>query len=250
MAKIAVQARLAQLVAIDAGGHGNILFLPEGVAFLHGAMAYRAFHAGADVFLMVEESQVRKLVHGSPGKKAVVFLELSQFLDRRAVGLDALMAGHTFLEPGDRHLAAYYRGLMAGFTFHSCLNMLPMTEWDRLGNRFDGSGDVVRLASRARRNRPSLTLEIYSRGSFSFREQGIGRQNSGGGGVGIEISARPHCNHHKLFLRFLSQIGDGRGVSVGFEFVDPEFFSRPRFEGSEAVIRRAADKDQSSSGGD
>ena len=250
MAEIAVQTRLPQFVAIDASGHGNILFLPERIPLLHGAMAHRTFRAGDDVLLMAEEGQVWKLVHWRPGKKAVAFLELGQFLDCRAVGLDALMAGPTFRDPGDRHLAVDLRSFMARTTFHSRLNMLPMTERHRLSNRVGGSGDVLRFASRARGNRPWLSLEIHPWGSFSLGEQGVGRQNSWGSGVRIEISTRSHCDHHKLLFCFLAKVGDGGGVRVGFELVYPKFFSRARIEGPKAVIGGTADEDKSARGGD
>ena len=176
-------------------------------------------------------------------------MDLGQLLDRWAIGLDTLMAGHTIRDSGDLHLTVGSGGLMARVAFHSCLNMLLVTERDRLRNRFNGPADVLGFASRTRRNRSRLSLRSHSCRTLSFREQSVSRQDSWGRGVRIEISTRPHRNHHKLLSGFLPQIRHGCGVRVGFELVDPELFSRPRIERPEAVIVGAPDEDQSSRGG-
>ena len=135
MTEIAVHRCLSQLVAINAGDHGNFLFLPEIIPVFHRTVAHRARHACICVLLVTEENKVWKRIHPVPRKEVVVSLDLGQFLDRRALGLDPLMAGHTIRDSGDLHLAAGSRGLMARVAFHSCPNMLPVTERDRLRNR-------------------------------------------------------------------------------------------------------------------
>src|SRR5438067_3701356 len=245
MTEIAVHRRLSQLVAINAGDHGNFLFLPERVPVLHRTVAHRTRHAGIDVLLVTEENEVWKRIHPGPRKQVVVSLDLGQLLDRWATGLDTLMAGHTIRDSGDLHLTVGSGGLMARVAFHSCLNMLLVTERDRLRNRFNGPADVLGFASRTRRNRSRLSLRSHSCRTLSFREQSVSRQDSWGSSVRIEISTRPHRNHHKLLSGFLPQIRHGCGVRVGFELVNPQFLSCPRIERPEAVIGGAANEDQS-----
>src|SRR5579864_6005855 len=145
MAEITVQRRLPQLVAINTRDHGNILFLPKIFPVFHVTVAYRAPHACIAVLLVAEENKVRKRIHPIPQEEVVDTLDLGEFLDRRAPGLDTLMAGHTIRDSGYLQLAAGPRGLMAGIAFHSCLNMLPVTERDRLRNRLGGRWKIQRF---------------------------------------------------------------------------------------------------------
>ncbi len=92
MAEIAVHGRLSQLVAIHAGDHGNFLFLPEIIPVFHRTVAHPTGHACTDVLLVTEENKVWKRIHSGPRKQVVISLDLGQFLDRRAIGLDTLMA--------------------------------------------------------------------------------------------------------------------------------------------------------------
>ncbi len=66
VAKVAIDARLAQLVAIHARDHGNVSFLRDGVAFTDRPVANRAGHAGVEVCLVVEEDEVGKFINANP----------------------------------------------------------------------------------------------------------------------------------------------------------------------------------------
>ena len=92
MTEIAVHRCLSQLVAINAGDHGNFLFLPKIFPVFHLTVADRTGHACIDVLLVIEENKVWKRIHSGPRKQVVVPLDFGQFLDRRAIGLDTLMA--------------------------------------------------------------------------------------------------------------------------------------------------------------
>ena len=92
MTEIAVHRRLSQLVAIHAGDHGNFLFLPDVIPVFHRTVTHRTRHACIDVLLVTEENKVWKRIHSGPRKQVVVPLDFGQFLDRRAIGLDTLMA--------------------------------------------------------------------------------------------------------------------------------------------------------------
>ena len=92
MTEIAAHGRLPQLVAIHAGDHGNFLFLPEIIPVFHRTVAHRTRHACICVLLVTEENKVWKRIHSGPRKQVVVPLDFGQFLDRRAIGLDTLMA--------------------------------------------------------------------------------------------------------------------------------------------------------------
>jgi hypothetical protein len=129
---IARHGRLAQFMAIHTGNHGNVLLLPQMIPVSHRTMAHRTFHLGAQVFLMAEENKIRKLIQADPGKRLVVFLKLSEMPDLGAIGLDALMAGHTFRDAGDGELLAGPHGLMTPAALHSSLHMQLVTEGDRL----------------------------------------------------------------------------------------------------------------------
>src|SRR5271157_171654 len=250
MTEVTVQWRLAQLVAIHAGDHGNFLLLPELIPVFYRTVAHRAFHAGTEVLLVAEVNKVRKLIHGSPRDKVVVPLNLGQSLDRGTFRLDALMAVHTIRDAGDCHLAAGSDRLVANLAFESCLNVLPVTERIRLRNRLGGSGKVLRFTSRTRRDRSCVSLGSQPCRTLPFREQGVGGQDGRGGGVRIEISPRPHRHHHELLFRLLPQIRHGGGVRVGLKFVDPERLAGAGIERAEAVIDGAANKDEPARRGD
>src|SRR5205814_1933908 len=104
MTEIAVQGRLAQLVAINAGDHGDFLFLPENIPVLHRTVAHRAGRVGIDVLLVIEENKVWQGVHWAPRNEVVISLDLGELLDGWAIGLDTLMASHTIRHSRDLHL--------------------------------------------------------------------------------------------------------------------------------------------------
>src|SRR5437764_10712027 len=118
MTEIAVHGRLSQLVAIHAGDHGNFLFLPEIIPLFHRTVAHRTRHACIDVLLVTEENKVWKRIHPVPREEVVVSLDCGQFLDRGAIGLDTLMAGHTIRDSRNLHLTAGSGGLMASAAVH------------------------------------------------------------------------------------------------------------------------------------
>src|SRR6516225_7103755 len=185
MTEVTVHGRLAQLVAINAGDHGDVLFLPQKIPVIHRAVTNRAGHAGIDVLLVIEENKVGERVHSIPRKKVVVGLHLGQLPDRWAIGLDTLMTSHTVGDSGDLHLAVGSRGLMARVAFHSSLNMLPVTEGDRLRNRPGWRGKIPGLMPRTGPNRSLLSPESFSCRTPSFGEQGVRRQDSRSSGVRI-----------------------------------------------------------------
>ena len=55
-------------------------------------VAHRTGYACTRVLLVTEENKVWKRIHSGPRKQVVVPLDFGQFLDRRAIGLDTLMA--------------------------------------------------------------------------------------------------------------------------------------------------------------
>ena len=56
---VAGKRRFPELMAIDAGIHGDILLPRQGFTLLHGAVANLTFHFGAQVFLVAEEYESR-----------------------------------------------------------------------------------------------------------------------------------------------------------------------------------------------
>ena len=60
--EVTVQRGLSQLVAIEAGDHGNFLFLPELIPILYRTVTHCAFHVGVGMFLVTEIHQVGKRI--------------------------------------------------------------------------------------------------------------------------------------------------------------------------------------------
>ena len=84
MTEIAVHRRLSQLVAIS--------FSCQRYPVFPRTVAHRTGYACTRVLLVTEENKVWKRIHSGPRKQVVVPLDFGQFLDRRAIGLDTLMA--------------------------------------------------------------------------------------------------------------------------------------------------------------
>ena len=62
MAQIAGDGRPSQFVTAHAGDHGDFLFLPESVPFLHLPVADGTLHPGVQMFLMAKEDKIGKLI--------------------------------------------------------------------------------------------------------------------------------------------------------------------------------------------
>ena len=171
---------------------------------LHGTVANLAFHFGAQVLLVAKEYKSRQLIQPRPGKGLLIFLELRQLLNRRAVGLDTLVAHHAIGGLGNLHFIAVCRHLMAGVAIHSILNVELVTEGDGLRHRLGGRRDLRRFTPEPRRNRSRLSLWSPLHDNVrSFRNEGVRGEDIGAGGIGIEIPARPGRHHHELLFRFL-----------------------------------------------
>jgi len=70
----------------------EISFSCQRYAVFPRTVAHRTGYACIRVLLVTEENKVWKRIHSGPRKEVLVPLDFGQFLDRRAIGLDTLMA--------------------------------------------------------------------------------------------------------------------------------------------------------------
>ena len=150
MTQVAIQWRFSQLVAINTRDHGNIFLLPELIPVFHRPVANGTIHVGTRVLLVAEVNKVRERIDRFPREQVIVFLDLGELLNRGAIHLDRLMAGHAVRHSRDLHLAIGSRDFVASIAFESSLNVLPVTERDRLRDRLGGCGKILGLMVGAR----------------------------------------------------------------------------------------------------
>jgi hypothetical protein len=181
----------------------------------------------------------------------LVFLELRELLNSRAVGLDTLVAHHAIGDLGGAHFIAVCLYLMAGVAIQSVLNVELVTEWDGLGDCLGGRRDLGWFTPQPRRNRSRLILWSTLHDNVgSFRNEGEGCEDVVAGGIEIEMPAGPRRHYYELLIGFLPHVSDGCRLRVAFELGDPQLFSGLGIEGAEAPIDGGANEDQSPRRGD
>jgi hypothetical protein len=135
MAIFTTLVRIVLAMARHARGHRKVCLTKEFVTLGDLTVAVFALCACLKVRLMTKENEFRQFINSDPRDSLFVAIESAELLDRCAVFLNGLVAGHALRRSGNPHRIARVRHGMAIFTDQPDCQMLLVAVRQRLVGR-------------------------------------------------------------------------------------------------------------------